>query len=180
MKSLERYKQNYSKMNIINEKILKPQKDSSGYMQVRLCKNGKTKLIFVHRLVAGAFMPDKTNFKSMPYEDRKNIKLDDLEINHKDENPNNNRVDNLEWCTHKYNCNYGNHSKKISNRTGFLVDQYDLQGNFIKRWNGVRTIERTLNISSSNISECCRGKRKTAGGYNWKYKDFKTTKGEIV
>lgn len=57
-----------------------------------LCKNGKTKRFSVHRLVAQAFIPNPNN---LPI------------INHKDENPSKNIVDNLEWCDYEYNNNYG-------------------------------------------------------------------------
>lgn len=83
--------------------ILK-QYDKRGYMQVTLTLNGKRKYCNVHRLVAEAFIPNP----------------DDLpQINHKDENKLNNNVNNLEWCTAKYNCNYGNRNSKIYNCTSF-------------------------------------------------------------
>ena len=63
-----------------------------GYKFVVLRKNCKSRQVLVHRLVAQAFIP---NLDNLP------------EVNHKDENPANNCVDNLEWCTHKYNSNYG-------------------------------------------------------------------------
>lgn len=70
-----------------------------GYKSVMLSMNGYVKRYNVHRLVAQAFIPNP----------------DDLpEVNHKDENKQNNRVDNLEWCTGLYNCNYGSRNKKIS------------------------------------------------------------------
>ena len=74
------------------EKILKGSYNSKGYYFVKLCKNGISKSIFVHRLVAQEFIPNPDN---LPI------------VNHKDENPRNNNVDNLEWCTQKYNANYG-------------------------------------------------------------------------
>ena len=64
-----------------------------GYLRVSLYKNNSSKHFFVHRLVAEAFMPN-------PY----NLPM----VNHKDENRGNPRLDNLEWCTSKYNTNYGN------------------------------------------------------------------------
>ena len=84
---------------VYKDKILKPSKTKAGYLQVILCKDGKTKNFFVHKLVANHFLKNDNNYK---------------EINHKDENKENNNVDNLEWCNHKYNMNYGNIKDKIS------------------------------------------------------------------
>lgn len=73
-----------------------------GYKQVLLHKYGKTRTRLVHRLVAEAFIP-KTE-------------ADKNEINHKDENKANNIVDNLEWCDHKYNINFGTRTEKTSKK----------------------------------------------------------------
>ena len=70
----------------------------SGYLRVTLCKNGKLKTHDIHRLVAKAFLPNPLNLP---------------EVNHKDEDSSNNRVENLEWCTSKYNANYGGRTEKI-------------------------------------------------------------------
>jgi hypothetical protein len=76
-----------------NAKILKPYKDGGNYYYViGLHKNGKRKYKAIHRLVAETFIPNPNNYPL---------------VNHKDENKLNNCVDNLEWCTHKYNSNYG-------------------------------------------------------------------------
>ncbi|WP_373742375.1 NUMOD4 motif-containing HNH endonuclease, partial [Jeotgalibaca porci] len=73
-------------------RILKPSCNKKGYLRVNLCKNGMVKSKRAHRLVAEAFIPNPKGF---------------LEINHKDENKSNNRVENLEWCTREYNNTYG-------------------------------------------------------------------------
>lgn len=78
--------------NVKTGKVLKPNKVLHGYSQVGLYKNGKIQFFKIHRLVATMFIPNPNN---LPV------------VNHKDENPSNNCVDNLEWCTHKYNSNYG-------------------------------------------------------------------------
>ena len=73
-----------------------------GYKQVLLHKNGEMRTHLVHRLVAEAFIP-KTE-------------MDKSEINHKDENKANNFADNLEWCNHKYNINFGTRTEKTSKK----------------------------------------------------------------
>lgn len=73
--------------------------NGNGYKHVGLSKNGLQKTEYVHRLVAKSFIPNPNNLP---------------QVNHKDENPNNNCVDNLEWCTNKYNNNYGNHKVRLS------------------------------------------------------------------
>ena len=86
----------YARARYSEPKILKQFYDSDGYCCVNLCdaKNGiKGKLTKIHRLVAKAFID---NPNKLP------------EINHKDENKRNNRVENLEWCTTQYNLTYGN------------------------------------------------------------------------
>lgn len=75
-------------------KILKPHlrgKNGLLYPAVALSKDGKSKAYSLHRLVAKAFIPNPMNY---------------TEVNHKDENPLNCNVDNLEWCDHQYNIEY--------------------------------------------------------------------------
>lgn len=99
VKSLSRY---FVRSNgeplFCKSKILKPQ-IIRGYYYVRLQYKGDYKTILLSRLVAQAFIPNPDNLP---------------EVNHKDENKLNNRVDNLEWCTRKYNINYGSHNEKVS------------------------------------------------------------------
>ena len=137
-------------------KLLRPGKDSSGYMIVVLSKNGKTKSYRVHRLVANAFIYNDNNYRC---------------VNHKDENKTNNRVNNLEWCTHKYNNNYGTKPKKISKANSKSVNQYDKEGNFIKKWYSMTEAGRYLKKERAdvNISKCCKYKVKSAYGYIWRY-----------
>lgn len=88
----------------IHEKIKSQEKNNKGYLMVNLMKNNRTRLVSVHRLVAAAFVenpvPDEYIF-----------------VNHKDENPSNNAAENLEWCTPKYNSNYGTVIERIREQT---------------------------------------------------------------
>ena len=81
-------------------KVLSPTKDRYGYLTVTLNCNGKSKTIKIHRLVAQAFLPNPDNLP---------------QVNHKDEDKTNNNVTNLEWCTAKYNVNFGTRQERYRN-----------------------------------------------------------------
>lgn len=131
--------------HIIHEKILKPQENYNGYLIVNLYKNNKMKAKLIHRLVGKTFIDNPNNYNY---------------INHIDKNKSNNNIDNLEWCTQSYNVIYSK---------GRKINQYDKNNNFIKTWNSIVDIKRALNIDSSLIVRCCKGIKKSAGGFKWKY-----------
>ena len=145
------------------KRILKGWKSQKGYLQVEFRnKENKRKTFAVHRLVAHMFLSEEY--------------FDGAEVNHKDENKENNNVNNLEWCTTEYNCNYGTRNKRhgetIKNENHYAsipVAQYDTQMNLIKIWSCSSEVERELGIWASNIRKCCNGERKTSGGFKWKY-----------
>lgn len=128
------------------EKILKPNKNNCGYLQVDLYKEGKRKQHLVHRLVAMAFIDNPQNLE---------------QINHRDENPTNNNVSNLEFCTAAYNNNYGTRIKRFCKQVLCLETG--------KVYPSTNEVERQLGFAHSYISKCCNGKRKTAYGYTWRY-----------
>ena len=137
------------------EKILKGNKEKFGYLVVTLYKNKGRKNFKIHRLVAETFIP---NPKNLP------------QVNHIDGNKQNNRIDNLEWCTAKENTNHAHKTGLANNDNSKIkVKQYDLNGNFIREWDSITDIEKSLNIDKSSVVKVCKHKRNQAGGYVWKY-----------
>lgn len=150
--------------------------NKGGYLRCKLTKNGKFKLMLVHKLVATAFIPNPNNYPC---------------INHKDEDQTNNCVyvnpdgtidfdkSNLEWCTYSYNINYGNRKAKVKEKAlnGPLsksVAKYSVNGDFIQVFPSVNEASRQTGIKLSNISNCCNKKPHylTAGGYVWRWADL--------
>ena len=143
------------------EKILKPGRTHKGYLHVNLCKDGKAKHSNVHRLVAEAFIPNPNNLQT---------------INHKDENKLNNAADNLEWMSLKDNCNYGTRNKRVAEaqindpKKSNQVQMFDKQtGELLATFPSTHEAERITGIAHQSISKCCNGKKKSAGGYIWRY-----------
>ena len=149
------------------KKILKQSAIKGGYKRVGLYCGGKFKCFLVHRLVAGAFLvnPDKLQ-----------------EVNHINSITDDNRVENLEWCTHADNIKHyylfsPNQNKRKINadfcRKKFSkkVNQYSLNNDFIKQWNNLHEISKTLGYSISNVSRCCNNKQPTANGFVWRFAD---------
>lgn len=166
IKSLERniVKGRGGGLHKIEEKILKNCKNSCGYLQVSLYKEGKQKRFYIHRLVAQVFLDNPDNLP---------------EVNHKDEDKTNNMVwvnkdgsidynkSNLEYCDRTYNINFGTRNERIS--TPIL--QFTKDSEFVRRWYCSMDIERELGFKQSNICMCCKGKIKTAYGFVWGYAD---------
>lgn len=155
---------NTGKVNALNyhrEKIKKPLKisDEKGYKFVFLYKNGSPQRAQIHRLVAMAFIQNPNNFPV---------------INHKDENPSNNNVENLEWCTQQYNLNYGTRVRRASLKNSKKVLQFTRDGEFIAQYSSFKDAQEKTGLQYTNISKVCRGLREFCGGYRWKYIDDET------
>ena len=147
-------------------KILKTRKNKYGYLQVQLCKNGIRKTFQVHRLVAQTFIPNPENLP---------------EVNHIDENKENNFVflnedgtvnkekSNLEWSTHKNNCNHGTRIQRIAKTQSKPILQFTLDGKFVREWESIKECGRN-GFNKSHVCQCCKGKLKTHKGFRWEYK----------
>jgi hypothetical protein len=145
----------------VKEKLLKPYGTGSEYRNVDI--NNKT--YPVHRLVAKAFIP---NPNSKPH------------VNHKDSNPRNNHVSNLEWVTIKENNDHRdannpnslNALAKAQKDRRRPVRQFDMGGNFIAEYPSIKHAILSIgnpNLHSGGISGCCKGTRNHAGGFRWQY-----------
>ena len=146
--------------------LMTPYDNGKGYFQVNLSKNGETKKCLVHRLVAEVFLENPENLP---------------EVNHKDEDKTNNFVflnedgtvnkkkSNLEWKTHRGNCNHGTRNERMAKTKSKPVLQLSLSGELIREWPSIAECGRN-GFSLGAVSECCNGKRKTYKGFLWMYK----------
>ena len=143
--------------------FLKYTTDKNGYLKVRLYKDKHQHTLLVHRLVALAFLPNPDNYS---------------QVNHKDENKHNNDISNLEWCSAKYNANYGTRNERTREKlkqnavlpdNRIKVNMYTLDGIFVRQFDSLKEAKIFLNkpITEAHISQCCNGIRKTAYGYKW-------------
>lgn len=131
-----------------NNKILKPRTlggYSKGYLRMGLVADHESKYFLIHRLVALAFIPN---------DDIENK----IEINHKDKNRSNNSVENLEWCSKKYNMEY--RSKDIY--------QYNLNGELVAKWNNIKECIQKGYLEK-HVRECCQFKKKKYKNFIWSY-----------
>lgn len=163
-KDIEGYEGLYQVSNLGNVKslnkrkgrILKLTKDHFGYLRVNLYKDFKYKIHKVHRLVAQAFIENSNNYPI---------------INHKDEDKTNNKVENLEWCDHKYNNNYGTVRKRqkqtATNNPKISKQVFCFETGVV--YPSVRQLSRELNLNCGSVCHVCNGKHKTHKGLHFKY-----------
>lgn len=134
-------------------KLRKLEITSRGYCQLSLYIEGVRKVHSVHRLVAEAFIPNPGNLP---------------EVNHIDENKSNNYVENLEWCTRKYNVNYGTSSKRSAISQSKAVIAMNDEGEIMHKF--LSTAEAGRNgFHQTRVSACCNKLQKTHKGLYWEY-----------
>ena len=157
-KDIEGYEDLYQVSNLGRVKrlntgrILKGRKNTNGYLQVILCKNGKTKHYYIHRLVAQVFIPNQENKP---------------QVNHIDENKENNHAENLEWVTSKENNNHGTRTLRVGKTRSIPIICIETGIEYY----GARECARQMGLNDGNITSVLKGKRKTCGGYTFKYKE---------
>lgn len=147
--------------SIKKNKILVGGKDQDGYCQVILCDNKRRKCAKIHKLVAFAFLENPNN---------------EVCINHKDEIKENNSVENLEWCSVKYNINYGTRNQRAAEKNSKPIAQIK-DGTVVAIYSSSIEAQKQTGIDFSKIRMCCRKERKSAGGYQWK--EIKKIEGEF-
>lgn len=141
---------NKTKKNVEKECTLTP----DGHLQIGIGYKGRKVTIPLQKAI---------------YETYKQCSIPDgYDIHHKDFNPLNNSIDNLlliSHSEHKTLHNILNNPKELK-----PVVQYNLKGEFVSEYASICEAEKKTGISKGCISKCCKNKRKTAGGFIWKYK----------
>ena len=141
--------------NIKSGRVLKPWITKDGYLRHCLYKHNKRKNLLLHRIIATAFID---NPEAKP------------QVNHIDENKLNNDLSNLEWCTERENAIHGTRTKRVAEKLSKKVIQLDLNDSVLNEFESMGQAERETGVPIGNISRCCNGERKSAGGYKWRRK----------
>lgn len=147
----------YGVKRVIKGRVLKPTLHGRGYLMVYISTKGLKTRVYVHRLVAEAFIPNPDNLP---------------QVNHKNEVKTDNTASNLEWCNHRYNIAYsGNMDKavKASLKTRLRPVVQKNKGVEIARYASIKEAAWSTGLCEKSIGACCRGKCKTIGGYEWSY-----------
>lgn len=141
--------------SLIKDKMLSMSKLNTGYLVVTLYDGSTKKNTYIHRIVAQAFLDNPNNLP---------------EVNHKDEDKSNNMVDNLEWCTSKYNSNFGTRTTRLSStlskKKTMPIGQYDTEGHLVKVFPDKQSFEGTPYHRPSCVAVAHKGKK--LYGYYWK------------
>jgi len=133
--------------------VMKQRYDKYGYKRIGLRKDGKLSTFFIHRLVAEAFIDNPFGLPC---------------INHIDEDKENNNFDNLEWCSQKYNVNYGNRNSKIARTKCKPILCVDTG----KIFTSIKNASKAMQLNASCISSVCNGKARHHKGYKFEFVSF--------
>lgn len=141
--------------NVATNRILKPTL-ASGYLKVRLSKDGKAKDLLIHKLVYALWNDE-------PYLEGRVMIID-----HIDANKTNNCIENLRKVSNSENVLAALYEQGV-NSSIKAVEQYSLDGQLLATFRSVAEAARQLGLDSSTISKVCRGVNKTHGGFIFKY-----------
>lgn len=133
----------YQKEHIMSQSMV-----GYGYLRTILTRNGTSKNLYVHRIVAEAFCPNPNNY---------------TEVNHIDEDKTNNCASNLEWCSRLYNVTYGKQKRKRHK-----VFQYTLSGELLAEYDGWADAEKKTGINYRRIFSAAHRHNGTSHGYLWR------------
>lgn len=142
--------------------VLKEKINKFGYLVVRLQdkSTSRDRFYMVHRLIANTFIP---NTQNLPF------------INHKDEDKTNNCVDNLEWCTAKYNVNYGTcqerkiETQRLKHPNMKRIRQISMNGMLIREFISISDAARSVGVDKTRISRCCHNSNYSCRGFKWEF-----------
>ena len=140
-------------MQLRKSKLLSLTKMKNGYLRVELSDNGTHRLVLVHRLVAKAFIPNPNNYN---------------QVNHIDGNKENNNVNNLEWCSCEMNMQHAQRNNLYRNHKEILQIK---NGVVIKEFRSAYDIQKELGYFAQSIGKVALGKRKSAYGFQWAFKE---------
>ena len=139
----------------INERILSPkQAKNNGYLIVGLHVGGHVRYKYIHRLVAEAFL---------------GVSVDGGDVNHKNEVKTDNRLENLEWCSHIANVNYGTGRTRHDAAVSVPVSCYTADGTFIRSYASITEAAKEVGVLKTSVWAALSGKSKTCKGMIWKY-----------
>lgn len=130
-----------------NQDVISQHDDTHGYLQVQLFKDGVGKRFKVHRLLASAFIPNPENKPT---------------VDHIDRNRRNNNLENLRWATY---------NEQRSNQSSGEKEVIAIKGTQELTFSSVSECARVIGSNSSNVTSCCKGRRKSVCGYSIKYKE---------
>lgn len=136
--------------------IIKSHKQNNGYLNIKLFKDKKKAGYSVHRLVALTYIKNPQNKK---------------QVNHKNGVRTDNNVENLEWVTHHENVQHAFLKLgRTNNHKNKAVLQYKKTGELVREYISLNEAGNVTGISRPNISSCCAGRLKSAGGFKWAHK----------
>ena len=157
IRTKDRYIKTKNGPRFVKGRILKQYDIGHGYMQVQFSANGNPVHLYVHRIVATCFLPNPNNYP---------------EVNHIDNDPTNNAVSNLEWCSHEYNMsykeNFGTLPAQVQGRPVIAINPETSE---ILCFESQREASRQLGVNLGSLSHILKGKRNQTHGYYFYYVD---------